>query len=573
MKLASKILFKNYTLDDWYKDLKLVLGGQRATAGVRVNEDSALRYTTVYACIRVLSETLASLPLHVYRKRSSGNGKDRATDHPLYDVLHTVPNEEMPSMTWRETMMGHILTSGNCYSEKTYNGRGAVVRLYPIPWTQMRPVRNKQTRAIEYELTDRGKVEIMPAEKVLHIPGLGFDGIVGYSPIRMAMEAIGLGLAAESFGARFFGHGTHLGGIIEHPQSMSDESFARLKKSFREEYGGLQKSHGTIILEEGAKFTKLGIPPEEAQFLETRKFQRSEIAGIYRVPPHMLADLEKATFSNIEHLSLEFLMYSMRPWIYRWEQYINWKLFSPEERKQEFFAEFAVTALLRGDTKSQAEALHIARQDGVVNADEWREMVGMNPQEGGTGKIYFINGNMVSVDKAAEQGPKQDGGTGAQPAPIPTPAPTRAKSYYSRFRPTNEKNEDKLPEVKQVIKTLSKEEKAELGPRYFYDDSQYRYIVERDDKPVGFIENRATGKKGHFNLAVDPDYRGQGIADDMVDQAIADTPAELPDIEKILWVTTEGNEASRALAEKHGFELTSEEDGEVRYTYWLTGGE
>lgn len=389
-------------MDDWDKQIREGIGGRKALAGVRVNEDSALRYTAVYACIRVLSETLASLPLHVYQKRPSGNGKDRATDHPLYEILHDVPNEEMPSLTWRETAMGHILTSGNCYSEITTNRRGETTRLYPIPWTQMRPARNRQTRKIEYELTDRGKTEIIPVEKMLHIPGLGFDGIMGYSPIRMAMEAIGLGLAAESFGARFFGSGTHLGGVVEHPAIMKDEAYNRLKKSLKEEYQGLQKAHGLIILEDGAKLTKLGIPPEEAQFLETRKFQRSEIAGIYRVPPHMIADLEKATFSNIEHQSLEFLMYTMRPWIYRWEQYMNWKLFTPAERKK-YFAEFAVTALLRGDTKSQAEALNMARQNGVVNADEWREMIGMNPQEGGTGKVYLVNGNMISIEKAASQ--------------------------------------------------------------------------------------------------------------------------------------------------------------------------
>lgn len=389
-------------MSDWDADIKRFFKGQETPAGVRVDENSALRYTTVYACIRVLSETLASLPLHVYKKRLSG-GKDRAVNHPLYALLHDVPNEEMPSMTWRETAMGHLLTSGNCYSEKTYNGRGVVSRLYPIPWTRIRPVRNEQTREIEYELSDRGKVEWLPAEKILHIPGLGFDGVKGYSPIRMAMGAIGLGLAAESFGAKFFGEGTHLGGTLEVPGTMSDEAFTRLKDSFKDEYAGLQKAFKVILLEENAKFNSLGIPPEEAQFLETRKFQRSEIAGIYRVPPHMIADLEKATFSNIEHMSLEFLIFTMRPWIYRWEQYMNWKLLTPAERQQGYFIEFAVTALLRGDSKSQAEALRIARQNGIVNANEWREMIGMNPQKGESGEVYLVNGNMISTEEAAKK--------------------------------------------------------------------------------------------------------------------------------------------------------------------------
>ena len=405
IKKAYRVLVSNdYTMEDWDKDFKDSIRGQSVQSGVRVSESTALQYTAVYACVRVLSETLASLPLHVYRKRTTGGGQDRATDHPLYDILHAVPNEEMPSMTWRETAMAHVLTGGNCYSEIALNRRGQVMSLYPIPWTQMEPVRNPKTRKIEYRLNDRGKTETLPADKILHIPGLGFDGIKGYSPVRMAKEAIGLGMAAESFGARFFGSGTHLGGIIEHPQGMSDDAYDRLKNSFEEEYRGLSKSHGTIILEEGAKYNKLGMPLDDAQFLETRKFQKSEIAGIYRVPPHMIADLEKATFSNIEHLSLEFLMYSMRPWIYRWEQYMNWKLFSPPERMERgLFTEFAVTALLRGDTKSQAEALHIARQDGVVNADEWREMIGMNPQEGNAGKVYLANGNLRSTEALAKE--------------------------------------------------------------------------------------------------------------------------------------------------------------------------
>ena len=783
IKKAYKALISNdYTMEDWDKDVRDSTRGYLVQSGVKVNEENALKYTAVYACIRVLSETLASLPLHVYRKRTTGGGQDRATDHPLYDILHAVPNDEMPSMTWRETAMAHVLTGGNCYSEIILNRRGEVASLYPIPWTQMKPVRNLKTREIEYELSDRGRIETLPAAKILHIPGLGFNGIKGYSPIRMAMESIGLGLAAESFGARFFGSGTHLGGIIEHPQGMSDEAFNRLKKSFEEEYGGLQKSHGTIILEEGAKYNKLGMPLDEAQFLEcvvpgtlitmtdgtrktaeelaegdmvmgwddgpvsarvsaigkpplkklvrlttvrgreltasfdhpclvkermrtaggrtdkkpeiwkplgeiepgefvrvglgnvwdgqsgdfdiawllgalvgddyirsggcsfatiddgvlqkmnktlstmgaglskvtsnecdyaittggkgckgspfrqlinksklvdkgsagkrvplsvllggpntwtgflsgyldtdgsvtgtenkgqplaywssinrdllkdcqhllsmlginssiylmkkahtkeinghaisaktqwglyvtgvlelgklaslltpahsvkkerlsvflgteesryrkenwlydrvknvehlgegetvgieiegchthitnglvthnTRKFQKTEIAGIYRVPPHMIADLEKATFSNIEHMSLEFLMYSMRPWIYRWEQYMNWKLFSLAERKDRgLFTEFAITALLRGDTKSQAEALHIARQDGIVNADEWREMIGMNPQEGNAGKVYLANGNLRSTEALAKEpaGTTKGGGT------------------------------------------------------------------------------------------------------------------------------------------------------------------
>ncbi|QNB48200.1 phage portal protein [Thermanaerosceptrum fracticalcis] len=414
MGILAKKLLKNFTLADWDKQIKMAIIGTQSNSGITVNESTAMRFTAVFACIRVLAETLASTPIILYRDRKPGDkssGKDRAAEHPLYDILKSVPNRYMPSFTFKETMMGHIVTSGNCYAQIIRNRRGQVTELNIIPWTQIEPEQDTETGEIRYKTNDRGKTVYLPFEEVFHIPGLGFDGIKGYSPIRMAMEAVGLGLAAETFAAKFYGQGTHLGGVLEHPGKLGDQAHKNLKSDFEEKYAGIYNSHKVPILEEGMTFKQLGIKPEEAQFIETRKFQIEEIARIYRVPLHLLQNLDRATNNNIEHQSLEFVMYTMLPWFARWEQYINFKLLTKEERQQGYFAEFLINALLRGDTKSRAMMLQLMRQNGVLNADEWRELENMNPQEGGLGKIYFINGAMVPVETAAQQKkPNQNGG-------------------------------------------------------------------------------------------------------------------------------------------------------------------
>lgn len=406
---------KNFLLsgepDQW---LYTMLGWNATSkSGVTINEQTAMKFTVVFACVRVLSETLASMPIILYRDKEPGNkssGKDRAVDHPLYDILKTAPNEEMPSMILKETLMSHIVTSGNCFAQIRRTRRGQIYDLNILPWTDVEVKRDYTSGSIEYTVNDRGKPEKVNPKDIFHIPGLGFDGVQGYSPIKMAMEAIGLGLAAEEFGARFFSNGATSSGIAEYDGKMSEKAFIRFKESFNETYAGLGNTKKVMFLEQGAKYHQLTIPPNEAQFLETRRFQKEEIASIYRVPLHLIQDLTRSTNNNIEHQSLEFVMYTMLPWFTRWEQFINFKLLSREERRQGYFAEFLINALLRGDTKARAQMLHLMRQDGVISADEWRELENMNPQEDGYGKYYFINGNMVPTRTAANQKPKQNGG-------------------------------------------------------------------------------------------------------------------------------------------------------------------
>lgn len=383
-------------LIDWFG------GGSQAKSGVVVNEQTALRVTAYLAAVKIISETVASLPLFVYKRLETG-GKARAPDHPAYEVLHNQANSEMTAYQFRETLQGHILNWGNGYAEIERTGGGQILGLWPLLPDRTWPERNPDTGKLRYRTTlPDGQQVILPFENVLHIPGFGFDGLVGYNPVRLAREAIGLSLATEEFGANFFGQGANPSGIIEYPGSLSDPAYQRYKQEIREKHEGLSKSHRIMVLEEGLKFHQVTIPPEEAQFLETRKFQVSEIARIFRIPPHMLGDLERATFSNVEQQSIDFVVHTIRSWLVRWEQAIRSKFFTVSERRQGVFAEFLVDGLLRGDTQSRYAAYAIGRQNGWLSANDIRERENMNPIEGGD--IYLVNGNMLPADQAGRGG-------------------------------------------------------------------------------------------------------------------------------------------------------------------------
>lgn len=400
LKMARKILTaKNYSLSDFEKDFnRFFYGGKSSTSGVNINEDTAMRFSAVFACVRVLSETIAAMPIKVYKRRPNG-GRDIAYNHPLYRILHDEPNEEMTAFKLQETMQSHLVLSGNAYAYKEIDGRGRVKSLKLLNWENIMPERNKKTGKIEYIFDDNGNKITLNYDEIFHISGLGFDGIKGYSPITLAMDAVGLGMAAEQFASYFYSNGANVGGFIELPQAVKDKE--ELKNEFTQKFTGLGKSHKVIFLENGMKFQKLVMPLNEAQFIETRKFQIQEIARIYRMPLHLIQDLERATFSNIEHQDLGFIKHTMFPWVVRWEQEINHRLFTSFERQQGYYAEFSMDALLRGDAKSRAEVLHIKRQDGIINANEWRELDNQNPQPDELGDTYFINSTMIPVQLAA----------------------------------------------------------------------------------------------------------------------------------------------------------------------------
>jgi HK97 family phage portal protein len=375
------------------------------TSGKAVNERSAMQMTAVYACVRILSEAIASLPLHVYRYNDAGS-KEKALAHPLYGILHDEPNPEMSAFSFRETLMTHLLLWGNGYAQVIRNGRGEVVALYPLMPDRMNVDRDAQGNIFyEYTRADgdvrsmvgKSTVRLAPSD-VLHIPGLGFDGLVGYSPIAMAKNAIGMGLACDEYGASFYQNGAQPGGVLEHPGVVKDPK--RVRESWNAIYQGSANAHRVAVLEEGMAYKPISISPEQAQFLETRKFQIDEIARIFRVPPHMVGDLEKSSFSNIEQQSLEFVKYTLAPWITRWEQAIYRALLSQAE-KERFFVRFNVEGLLRGDYQSRMTGYSIARQNGWMSANDIRELENLDriPAEDG-GDLFLINGNMTRLADA-----------------------------------------------------------------------------------------------------------------------------------------------------------------------------
>ena len=385
----------------------------KTSSGKIVNEQTAMQSAAVYACVRILSEAIASLPIHVYRYRLDG-GKERIPQHPLYYLLHNEPNPEMTSFVFRETLMSHLLLWGNAYAQIVRNGRGQPIALYPLPPNRMEVSRTKTGDMVytyhldpdERDLYPNGKNITLRKDEVLHIPGLGFDGLIGYSPIAMAKNAIGMSLATEEYGASFFANGANPGGVLEHPGVIKD--IQRVKDSWNSAYQGTGNAHKIAVLEEGMKFQAIGIPPEQAQFLETRKFQINEIARIFRVPPHMVGDLEKSSFSNIEQQSLEFVKYTLDPWVVRWEQSLQQSLVLPSE-KQSIFIKFNVDGLLRGDYQSRMNGYAVARQNGWLSANDIRELEDMNriPAEEG-GDLYLVNGNMLPLSQAGNFYGKED---------------------------------------------------------------------------------------------------------------------------------------------------------------------
>ena len=374
------------------------------TSGKAVTERSAMQMTAVYSCVRILAEAVAGLPLNLYRYTEDG-GKEKAIDHPLYLLLHDEPNPEMSSFVFRETLMTHLLLWGNAYAQVIRNGKGEVVALYPLMPNKMTVDRDERgqlyysyQRSNDEAPTMKGNTVTLRPSDVLHIPGLGFDGLVGYSPIAMAKNAIGMAIACEEYGAKFFANGAAPGGVLEHPGTIKDPQ--RVRESWQSTFGGSGNANKIAVLEEGMKYTPIGISPEQAQFLETRKFQINEIARIFRVPPHMVGDLEKSSFSNIEQQSLEFVKYTLEPWVIRWEQSIQRSLLTQEE-KATYFVKFNLEGLLRGDYQSRMNGYAIGRQNGWMSANDIRELENLDriPAEEG-GDLYLINGNMLPLKDA-----------------------------------------------------------------------------------------------------------------------------------------------------------------------------
>jgi len=383
-----------------------MFGGRRTASGAIVNEKSAMTYTAFWACVRAIAKPVASLPLHLYER--TDEGRRRAADHPLYRLLNSKPNPEMTALSFRDVMTSNLLTWGNAYAEIQYGATGYPVALWPITPNRVKVERDETERSIRYRvaLPNGGEV-ILRSEQVLHLVGPGGDGLVGKSVVQLFRESIGMGLSVTEYGARFFGNGAKPGGVLEHPGKLKDEKqIERLRKQWNEIHQGLDNAHRVAILEEGMKYQQIGIPPEDAQFLETRAFQRTEMAAIFQVPPHKIGDLTNATFSNIEHQGLEFYTDTLLYWLSLWEQTIHWKII-PEFEQDRYYAEFMVDALLRGDMQARYNAYAIGKQWGWLSSNDIRRMENMNPI-GPAGDIYWAPLNMINAEEMDSADPLED---------------------------------------------------------------------------------------------------------------------------------------------------------------------
>jgi HK97 family phage portal protein len=394
------------------------MGGSQSLSGETVTEATALTYSAIWNAISLYSGTISTLPLHLLRQNQQKTL--HAEEKPLYRILHDNFNPFMTAQVSREVMMSHILLWGNCYCEIVRNGVGDIVELWPISPDRVRPY--YEDGQVFYEIRVDSQKVILPREKVLHVPGLGFDGLIGYSVVGMARKSFGLSMALESFGALYFGQGTHVGCILSHPGKLDDKARANLTESFAG-IDGLAKSHKKLILEEGMKLEKIGIPPEDSQFLQSRQFQIAEIARWYNLPPHRLKDLSRSSFSNIASEQISFVTDSVLPWLVRFEQNYNMQLLTQTERyKQKMFFRHNVDGLLRGDPATRAEYYKSLFGIGVYSINEIRELEGRDPIENGDER--FVPLNMLPLSKIDEYLTQQKSSN--QSTAIPEPKPVEA---------------------------------------------------------------------------------------------------------------------------------------------------
>jgi len=379
-------LSKSASNPDWgtlERYLGWAFGGGASASGIIVNPQNAMQAAAVYACIKVLSESVGMLPLNIY-KRGANGGFDADMAHPLWELLHNQPNEYQTSVEFLECLVAHLNLRGNAYAWINRARSGRVVEIIPMHPDHVN-VREAGGQIVYQIGTDNGSMRTVDRSEVLHIKGLTLNGWLGISPIAYARESIGLALATEKFGGQLFRNGAKMGGVLKHPGKLSDEAYGRLKKSFDAATSG-ENAHKTALLEEGMTWEKVTMNADDAQFLDTRKYQRAEIAGIFRVPAHLINDLERATFSNIEHMSLQFVQYALMPWLNRIEKAMRRDLFSADDKKAHHLR-FGVTSLLRGDAKSRAEYYASGITNGWLVRNEARAMesdlgFALNPLEG-----------------------------------------------------------------------------------------------------------------------------------------------------------------------------------------------
>lgn len=380
-------------LEDWFQ------GGRTTAAGKSVTEQSALKCGVVYACVNVYASSVAALPLNLQRRLD--RGKERATDHPLFDLLKYEPNPTMSSYVFRETAEGHVKTWGNFYARIQRDPKRRIVALWTMrpDWVSVKLVRGE--KVYEHRRPDQTEPEVYFADDIFHVHGMGYDGLVGYSPVRMAMETIGWIMATSEYGASFFGNSSRIAGILKHPQAIGAEAAKNLREQWEELRKGSANAHRTAVLEDGVSWEQIGIPQNEAQFIETLDHQVPAICRWYNMPPHKVQHLLHATFSNIESSQLSFATDTLMPELVRWEHEIGRQLLTREERNSGLFAEFMMDAILRGDSATRHANYASGRQWGYLSPNDVRAMESQNPIEGDGGDDYHVPINMVRLQDAS----------------------------------------------------------------------------------------------------------------------------------------------------------------------------
>jgi HK97 family phage portal protein len=379
------------------KLLELLKTKMQVASGIEVNQDTALTITAVWRAVNVISGSIAAMPLHVYAKGNS-NSREKVNAHPVAKLLKT-PSGMMTDYIFRETMQATALLWGNAYALIKRNGPTAKAEeLIPVHPDDV--IVLKSQGQLFYQVRIDDTMVMVNANDMIHLPGLSFNGLVGKSPVRVMAESLSVGIAAQRFGATFFGNGANIAGVIESPGELNDDVYNRLRDSWNNRYQGIEKANQTAILEGGMRYSRIGIPPNEAQFLETRQFSVVEVARMFGVQPHLLMDLSRSTNNNIEHQGIEFVTFTLAPWLSRWESELNRKMFTAPELEQGYYVEFNLNGLLRGDSKSRAEYYRAMFNIAALNPNEIRALENQEAYEGGN--EFYVQGASVPVKHISE---------------------------------------------------------------------------------------------------------------------------------------------------------------------------
>lgn len=390
----KKWLFPDNALGN-YNDFSVIKDKSVAV----VNPNVALTYSTIFACVRVIAETIATLPLFLYKVK--GNNKVKAREHNLYSILHDAPNLECTSVSFFESLITQILLTGNGFAEIIKDNFNNILELHILDANKIRVYRDNYNNIV-YEYNDDGKIISLSKRQVLHIAGLGWNGIIGYSPIALMRRQIATGIYQDNFALDFFSNGVKKVPILSHPNRISKEAKESMKESFRKSW-----DNGIVVLEEGITVNPITMNLSDAQFLESRRFSVEEICRIFRVPPHLIGDLSRSTNNNIEHQSIEFVTHTIRPWCVRIERALNNFLLNIKE-KGKYTIEFMLDGLLRGDTLTRQQSNQIKLNNGILTRNQWRQQENMNEVEDKYGDDYFCSQQIRPIKKVYEENHTKD---------------------------------------------------------------------------------------------------------------------------------------------------------------------